>query len=108
MECGDRGLLDITAKAYDEAGKTESSTITIEIVESSAGLMSFSVTPDVIESGSSAELSWKGAGFNKTIINPDIGEVGANGKIRVSPKFNTTYAASFFCNDGSLIIKKLT
>lgn len=51
----------------------------------------FGASPDVIEPGDSAVLSWGVSGANSVTIEPGIGAVSSNGSLSISPAQTTTY-----------------
>ncbi|MEZ4104250.1 MAG: hypothetical protein R3B60_03105 [Candidatus Paceibacterota bacterium] len=56
----------------------------------------FSVTPDKITRGDSAELVWKTTNANRVTINNGIGEVNATGTLSVTPLDTTDYLLTVF------------
>lgn len=54
-------------------------------------IISFAVSPDNIEPGSSATLTWNVRNATSISIDHDIGGVGGQGTLGVSPLYSTTY-----------------
>jgi len=56
----------------------------------------FSVSPNSIVKGNSAELTWKTSDAKKVTINNGVGEVDLSGKFSVKPLANTQYVLTAF------------
>lgn len=55
-------------------------------------IIGFTVSPVNIDSGDSATLKWVVKNATSVSIDHDIGGVGAEGQVQVSPSYSTTYA----------------
>ena len=54
-------------------------------------IITFTISPDNIEPGASATLTWVVSNATSISIDHDIGGVGAQGTLQVSPLYSTTY-----------------
>jgi hypothetical protein len=61
-----------------------------------------SITPDTINTGESATLSWHVTGADKTVIDQGIGQVAADGSMQVTPAGPTTYTLTASNSGGSV------
>jgi hypothetical protein len=65
--------------------------ITVTVIPIPAPIATFSANPETILVGESSTLSWTTQNADRVIIEPDIGAVGLNGSIMVSPSQTMTY-----------------
>lgn len=72
------------------------------MVESEAmpDIVNFYVSPQSIESGSSAILTWEVKNAFKVDIDHDIGEVNPSGQLKINPPYTTTYKLTAYNNAG--------
>jgi hypothetical protein len=84
------GQNTITATATDEYGQTASDSITVTLIYLTP-TVSISATPETIQVGESATLSWSSTNADTAGIEPGIGPVDPNGSTTVSPTEITTY-----------------
>lgn len=63
-------------------------------------IINFSVSPQSIESGNGAILSWEVKNALKINIDHGIGEVAPSGQLQINPSYTTTYKLTAFNNAG--------
>lgn len=60
------------------------------------------ITPDTINTGESATLSWQVTGADKAVIDQGIGQVAADGIMQITPANSTTYTLTASNSGGSV------
>ncbi|SPD75284.1 exported hypothetical protein [uncultured Desulfobacterium sp.] len=87
------GENNVAVRVQDMAGlhDTQEFTVTVESRRVQPPTVSFSAFPDTVTIGQSSTLSWTFSNANCVTIEPGIGQVNANGSIRVSPDETTRY-----------------
>ena len=79
-----------TITAYGLGG-TATTTVTITVASAPAPTVQISANPATIVVGSSTTLTWTSTNAVSCDIQPDVGTVGPNWSIEVSPSTTTTY-----------------
>ncbi len=102
-----------TLTAYNET-QTRNATVTV-IVRSTSNessdvvIVSFEVTPTIIDPGESANLSWVVTGATMICIDNDIGNVASSGAYLIFPTETTTYTIiasnTLVCKQASVVIQ---
>lgn len=64
-------------------------------------ILSFTVTPETIAPGQSAQLSWQSINAGGCRLSPDVGDVPASGSWLVSPTARTVY--KLYCNGATTV-----
>ena len=72
-------------------GGTATAGVTVTTVIHLPLTVNISANPETIQIGESAVLTWSSTNANSCVIEPNIGNVGINGSITVSPTETTTY-----------------
>lgn len=76
-------------------GGTTTGTVTITVAELSAPpVVAFSASPEVMQSGEAAALSWRVVNAATITIDNGVGDVGASGSVSIAPLQTTTYTLS--------------
>ncbi len=95
-------LLLLLSAAISACGGSGGGSVDVDGGEPQPSIGSFTVTDNSINAGASTLLAWSVDNATSITISPDIGDVGADSSITITPTITTTYTLSASNAQGSV------